>query len=174
MNVLSAVTPPCVPLNFETQVLKEYNEVAHHELFLTYTEVVKSEGEFKTEDELETDAENDASSLATATRARSQTIESQTRRVADASRRERRRENRREYYSKLSQALRRARISYDAANRGVEDVSPDVQTNVDPEELDQHVPATTRMIKIDIDQIKPQLSEVIRSFEYCLLNAQTT
>jgi hypothetical protein len=144
MNVLSAVTPPCVPLNFEKQVLKEYNEVARDELFL---EILACEEALEEE-------------------------HSHADQVGDVV--EHRRENRRESYSKLSQALRRARISYDAANRGVEDVSPDVQTNVDPEELDQHVPATTRMIKIDIDQIKPQLSEVTRSFEYRLLNAQTT
>ena len=169
MNVLSAVTPPCVPLNFETQVLKEYNEVAHRELILTYTEVVESEDELKTEHELKTDAENDAFDEKRASDEKRTQLKTMM-----SSRREHRRESRKESYSKLAQALRRARISYEAANRGVEDVSPDFQTNVNPKELDQHVPATTRMTKRYIDQVKPQLSEVIRSFEYCLLNAQMT
>ena len=132
MNVLSAVTPPCVPLNFEKQVLKEYNEVARDELFL---EILACEEALEEE-------------------------HSHADQVGDVV--EHRRENRRESYNRLAQALRRARISYD--------VSHDFQTNDNPKELGQHVAATTGRTEIATEQAKPQLSEVIRSFEYCLLN----
>ena len=91
MNVLTAVTPPCVPLNFKAQVMKERDEASLLILDSANEKVKASELEFADE--------------------KSRLKHSE---FYNAERFKLRKDSRRKGYDELSRALRRVRIPYEA------------------------------------------------------------
>ena len=103
MNVLTAVTPPCVPLNFKAQVLKERDEASLRILDSANETVKASEQEFADEKiRLREDGK------------RRQDEKFWHSEFYNAERFKLRKESRRKGYDALSRALRRVRIPYEA------------------------------------------------------------